>query len=168
MKNRPFYCLAALFFISVYIPAFAQTTEPSGFSYAIVAGKNGIERRYNVGSKILLKFTSDSSIQKARGYFAGITNGKIAILSKKISKEAALISADSILLLRRIRPTQRIIYAAGGVTLIGTGAAILDKAGNTSGNSGAAVLIIPVIGAGVYFLCAVPVSLFFEIGRAHV
>ncbi len=141
---------------------FAQITEQPDLAYVIVASKNGIERKYKAGTRLLIKYNNGNSKQKARGYFAGVEEEKIAIFSKKATGKAILISPDSVLLLRKIRPTQRIIFATIGMTLIGGGAAILDKASNTSGNSGAAVLIIPVIGAGVYFLWAVPVSLLIE------
>lgn len=140
----------------------AQTIDQPDLAYFIVASKNGTERNYKTGKRFLIKYKSGSSAQKTRVFFAGVSEGKIAMLPKTTSNEVVLIPPDSILLLRRIRPTQRIIYAAAGITLIGTGTAILDNVGNASGNSGAAVLIIPVIGAEVYFLCAVPVSLFFE------
>jgi|GEM_PF-5133911 len=140
----------------------AQTTEQPDLTYVIVASRNGIEQEYKTGTRFLIKFKSDSSIQKTRGFFAGVSEGKIVMLPKKTSNEVVLIPPDSVLLLRRIRPTQRIGYAATGITLIGVGAAVLNRAANTSGSTGAAVLVIPVIGAGVYFLCVIPITLVIE------
>lgn len=141
---------------------FGQADDVTDLSYAIVASKKGVERKYKSGSRLLIKYSNGHSAQKARGYFAGVEDGKIMMLSKKSARVYPSISPDSILLIRRIRPTQRIIFAAAGLTLIGTGTVVLDNASNSSGISGAAVLVIPVIGAGVYFLYAVPISLLIE------
>ena len=40
--------------------------------------------------------------------------------------------------------------------------AVLNNNDNTPGSARRDALIIPVIGVGVYFLCAIPVSLFIE------
>ncbi|MBI5372101.1 MAG: hypothetical protein HZA79_08755 [Sphingobacteriales bacterium] len=156
--NRIYLFIVTLVFVLSGSSVFAQPD----LAYVIVAGKNGSERKYEAGERLFIKYNGSHSIQKARGYFAGVTDGKIAILSKRTSGETALISADSILLLRKIRPGQRVFFAATGIALTGGGAVLLDRASNTSGNSGATILVIPVIGAGVYFLWAIPVSLLVE------
>lgn len=161
MKRFFSFFLSALLLCSFGVPVCGQISEQSlSFNYAIIASKNGSERIYKPGTRFFIKHSIDHSTQKVRGYFAGVAEGKIAILSKKRAKETMLICADSILLLRKIRPGSRILFSSIGAALIGGGAAILDNA--SGANSGAGVLVIPVIGAGVYFLCAVPISLMIE------
>jgi hypothetical protein len=138
---------------------FAQTHKPD--SYKLVAAKGNFQKVYTIGTKFFLKFYSDSSIQKCRGVFTGLTNDEIIITAHKKGK-AFLILPDNILLLRKIKPGSRIIYAAIGTALVAGGSAVINNENNTPGAAMRDALIIPVIGAGVYFLCAIPVSLFLE------
>jgi hypothetical protein len=142
--------------------SYAQKDNPSDFSYVLLASKNGTKRIYKPGIRVLIKYASDSAEKKVRGYFAGVQDGKFAVIRKREAMEPILVPVESIMLLRKIRPGQRIFYAAAGVTLISIGAAIIDKAGDSSGSAWAGAIIIPAIGAGVYFLCAVPISHLFE------
>lgn len=161
MKSSQLNIFIALLFLSFTISSYAQDSIPN-VSYTIVASKNGIEKLYKPGTQLFLKYDKGSLLQKVRGFFSGVIDSNIVITHKKKSKGRILIPVEDIILLRKINPGKRIIYGAIGTVLVGGGAAIIDKAGNTPGTAMGGALLIPVIGAGVYFLCAVPVSLLLE------
>ena len=148
-------------FVSCLITSaqFAQIYKPDS-SNTLIAAKNNFQKVYKPGTKFYLKFRNDSSVQKCRGVFTGITNGEINITHKK--EKTFLILPENILLLRKIKPGSRIIYAGIGTALVTAGAAVLNNDDETSGSAMRGALIIPVIGVGVYFLCAIPVSLLIE------
>jgi hypothetical protein len=148
------------FLCLVTVVLFAQTDNTDS-SYKLVAVKNNFQKVYATGIKFFLKFHNDSSVQKCRGVFTGITNGGIIITTHKKGK-TFLILPENILLLRKIKPGSRIIYAGIGTALTVGGAAVINSKDNTPGSAMRDALIIPVIGAGVYFLCAIPVSLLIE------
>jgi len=84
------------------------------------------------------------------------------IISNKRSKKRTIIPVNDITLLKKINTGKKIIYGAIGTVLVAGGAAIIDDGGNSPGNAMKDALLIPVIGTGVYFLCAVPVLLLIE------
>ena len=155
--NRKLFIAFALCFLTAVL--FAQTHKPD-YSYKLIAAKNNFQKVYTTGTKFCLKFYNDSSVQTCRGVFTGITNGEIIITTHK--KEKLFISPESILLLRKVKPGSRIIYAGIGTALVAGGVAVLNNNDNTPGSARRDALIIPVIGVGVYFLCAIPVSLVIE------
>ncbi len=79
-----------------------------------------------------------------------------------------IILPENILLLRKIKSGSRIIYAGIGTALAAGGAAIVNNGNNTPGSAMRNALIIPIIGVGLYFLCAVHVSLFFKFKIAYL
>src|ERR1044071_1588200 len=161
MKNYQRLVLTALFFLSAALSLPAQDSIPD-FSYRLITLKNGIEKLYKPGTRLFLKYGNGSSPQKIRGIFAGVMDGKIAIIRKKKSKEQILIPVEDIILVRKIHPGKRIIFGAIGAVLITGGAAIIENTEDSPGGAWTAALVIPVIGAGVYFLCVVPASLVLE------
>jgi hypothetical protein len=149
--------LSVLLSLSVAVTSSAQGVAP-----ALVASKNGYEKRYRPGTRLCIKYGNDSSTQKTRGIFTDVVDGKIVIAFKKKSKVQVVIPVEDITMLRKIKPGKRILYAAAGTALVAGGAAVIEQSGNSAGSGMATALVIPVIGAGVYTLCAVPVSLLFE------
>jgi hypothetical protein len=160
MKNYQRLVLTALLFLSVSFSLFAQDSIPD-FSYALIASKNGFEKVYRPGTRLVLKY-GNSSPKKVRGIFAGVMDGKIVITRKKKSKEKNLIPVEDILLVRKINPGKRIIFGAIGTVLVAGGASVLEDTDNSPGAAWTGALVIPFIGVGVYFLCVVPVSLMIE------
>ncbi|MDB5232585.1 MAG: hypothetical protein JWN76_3390 [Chitinophagaceae bacterium] len=159
MKNYLLTILTVLLFINSSLSA--QDGIPH-YSHTIIASKNGIEKIYKLGSRLFITYQNGSDQQKLRGYFTGVTNGKIAIARKKKTSEEILIPVENITVLRKINPGKRIIYGAVGTALVAGGAAIINKRSNSPGAGMRDALIIPIIGVGVYSLCVVPATLLLE------
>ena len=130
-------------------------------SYKLIAVKDNFRKTFRTGTKFFVKFYNDSSVQKYRGVFTGITNDKIIITTHKKEK-VLLILPENILLLRKIKPVSRIIYAGVGTILVTSGAIVLNNSGNTPASAIQGAFLIPVIGIGTYFLFAIPASLLIE------
>lgn len=151
------FLLLALCFIHF---SFSQDTALRSTS-VLVASRNGAEEVYTIGTKLVLKYKDSLSVKRIRGVFSGSFEGKV-LITKGNKNNKVLISVDSIILLRKIHPIRRIVFAAIGTALIGGGAAILDNGGDTPGSAIGGAFIIPVIGLGVLFVYTVPASLILE------
>lgn len=148
--------LLALCFISF---SFAQDT-PLQSTPILIASRNGAEEVYTIGTKLVLKYKDSLSVKRIRGVFSGSWGEKILITKGNRNKYEVFV--DSIVMLRKIHPIRRIVFAAIGTALIGGGAAILDNGGDSPSSAIKGAFIIPFIGIGVYFICAVPASLILE------
>lgn len=140
---------------------FAQDTSLIKSANVLIASRNGAEEVYTIGTKVVLKYKDSLSIKKIRGIFSESFEGKV-LITKGNKNNKVIISVDSIIMLRKIHPIRRIVFAAIGTALIAGGGVILDNGGSSPGSAIRGAFIIPVIGAGVCFIFAVPGSLVLE------
>lgn len=126
----------------------------------LIASRNGAEEVYTIGTKLVLKYKDSLSVKRIRGRFSGSWENKILITKGNRNKYEVFV--DSIVMLRKIHPIRRIVFAAIGTALIGGGAAILDKGGDSPSSAIRGAFIIPVIAIGVLFVYTVPASLILE------
>jgi len=162
MKHIIFYILLLSSFNFTSVSLLAQTNETKFWDYVIVARKKEIVKTYKPGTKLFLSYFDRSGVQKIKGYLSRAIDNNITILPRKKSNEEVTIAVDSIVVLRKIKPSQRISFSVIGSILIGTGAILMDKAGDSPSGAMGSALLIPVIGAGVYFLFSIPFSLMIE------
>jgi hypothetical protein len=127
----------------------------------LFAKRNRESEAYKIGEKVLIKFDTEGKIEKTRGIILEISEAKITFGNKRGTKHIS-IPIENISLLRRINPTNRIIYGILGTALISGGAALIDSGGDTPGSAMRGALLIPVVGVGVYILGAIPVSIIIE------
>jgi hypothetical protein len=143
------------------ITSFSQDAVPD-LSYSIVASKNGVKHFYKPGDRVLIKYKDSDYTKKMRGFYSGESGGNLVMKRKKKGIAQSIIAVDSIIILRRIHPVKRMVYAVIGTSVVGGGAAILENGGDSPGSAMKGAFIIPVIAVGVFFICAVPVTLIVE------
>lgn len=161
MKPHKINAFLLSFFLVSAISSSAQHNA-GDLSYTLIASRNTIQKIYSPGSRFFLKYTNHASMHHCRGVFTGITDDKIVITTNKRKRENILIAPGDIILLRKIKPGKRILYGGIGTALVAGGAALINNAGDTPGSAIGGAIVIPFIGAGVFFLGAIPVMLLVE------
>jgi hypothetical protein len=144
--------------------SFAQDAANGTFSN-LAASKNGNRERYPIGTRLLIRYASDNSEKKVRGTIAGLSSTEIFIQPKKKEDSLIKLNINGITLVRKINPKRKKIYGIVGTVLVAGGIAIVGSGGDSPGSAMKGALAIPLIGAGSYFLFAIPITLLIEKAR---
>lgn len=153
----------SLFIAVLFVPfcILAQKTEPKKYS-SFIALKKGNSDIYEIGTKLLIKYSNDSLTDKVRGELAGVSEDAIFIKQSNKRDKIIKVALSDITLVKKIHPMQKIVFGIVGTTLTVGGVAVLDNGGSSPGSAMRGALLIPFIGAGVYCLLTVPATLCIE------
>jgi len=143
----------------------AQEKFPDA-SYRLIAERYGVEKIYMPGKKLFVQFQTGNGMNegiKARGFFAGSLRDSIVLGRQKDAWDRVLIDPESVVSVRRIRPTSRIIVGCGGLLLMTAGIVLLERGFDKDASGLSPILIgAPLLFAGTYMTFYVPISLIVE------
>lgn len=133
--------------------ATAQSELPPRDSSRILFAERGARFRYYLpGTK--LRVTAYQSREKTKGWIVFVTD---SILLMRTRRNEVAIPIDSIVAIKKVDPTLRVVFASAGAVAI-TGSFLLAQRATSVG----ALLLIPVAAGGIYSVSGIPLSYLIE------